>query len=86
MNALLDKVGTEALEELLNALNGVLNEMKASAPESAERYHSEVYVNCLSLNVEVPEALRRKSVAEKVLKCETLAHVVNRPPTPRHIG
>ena len=37
MNALLDKVGTEALEELLNALNGVLNEMKASAPESAER-------------------------------------------------
>ena len=83
---LLDKVSTEALEELLGALNGVMNEMKAAVPENSERYNSEAYVNCLSLNSEVLAVLRHQATFEKVVACETLADVVNRPPIPKRIG
>ena len=57
---LLDKVSTENLDALLDALCEVMSEMRGSEPEKKKRYRDEAYTTCMTLNSIVFNLLRRR--------------------------
>lgn len=57
---LLDKVSTENLDALLDALCKVMSEMRESEPEKEKRYRDEAYTTCMTLNSIVFNLLRRR--------------------------
>lgn len=57
---LLDKVSTENLDALLDALCEVMSEMRRSEPEKEKRYRDEAYTTCMTLNSIVFNLLRRR--------------------------
>lgn len=67
---LLSKVKTETLDTLLDALCDVMDEMKAAAPERADRYLDEAYVACLILNTEILEAIKQRVLQDTGEKIE----------------
>lgn len=57
---LLDKVSTENLYALLDALCKVMSEMRGSEPEKEKRYRDGAYTTCMTLNNIVFNLLRRR--------------------------
>lgn len=57
---LLDKVSTENLDTLLDALCEVIRDMRGAEPGKEKRYQDETYSTCMALNNMVFDCLKRR--------------------------
>lgn len=64
---LLDKVSTENLDALLDALCVVMSDMRGAEPQKEKRYQDEAYTICMTLNSIVFNLLRRRLNKEQGL-------------------
>ena len=57
---LLDKVSTEKIEALINALDAVIGDMRSVEESQLVRFRDKVYYTCISLYYSIFEALKRR--------------------------
>ena len=57
---LLDKVSTEKIEALINALDAVIGDMRSVEESQLVRFRDNAYYACLSLYHSIFEALKRR--------------------------
>ena len=57
---LLDKVSTEKIEALINALDAVIGDMRSIEKNRDIRFRDDTYCMCLSLHYSIFEALKRR--------------------------
>ena len=57
---LLDKVSTEKVEALINALDAVIGDMRSIEKNRDIRFRDDTYCMCLSLYYSIFEALKRR--------------------------
>ncbi len=57
---LLDKVGIEKLDALVDALCEVMSDMRGAEPEKEKRYQDEAYSTCMVFNCMVFDSLKRR--------------------------
>lgn len=57
---LLDKVSTEKIEALVNALDAVIGDMRSIEKNRDIRFRDDTYCMCLSLYYSIFEALKRR--------------------------
>ena len=57
---LLDKVSTEKIEALVNALDAVIGDMRSVEDSQLVRFRDNAYYTCLSLYHSIFEALKRR--------------------------
>ena len=57
---LLDKVSTEKIEALINALDAVIGDMRSVEESQLVRFRDKAYYTCISLYYSILEALKRR--------------------------
>ena len=57
---LLDKVSTEKIEALVNALDAVIGDMRSVEESQLVRFRDNAYYTCLSLYYSIFEVLKRR--------------------------
>lgn len=57
---LLDKVSTEKVEALINALDAVIGDMRSIEESQLVRFRDKAYYTCISLYYSIFEALKRR--------------------------
>lgn len=57
----LDKVSTEKIEALVNALDAVIGDMRSIEKNQDMRFRDDTYCMCLSLYYSIFEALKRRA-------------------------